>query len=153
MLAWQFNEPWPAICWSVLDFFRRPKPAYERLRQAFAPVLVSLDYPLRPYAAGDLFEADIWAINDLAEPLADCELRVFHLAKEVARRRLDYPADSCRRVGRLGLHLADPAEIRLEVWSPQGFVGANTYDLAYYDDRHISRLDAIRAWLVERSLR
>ncbi|MGQ9491255.1 MAG: glycoside hydrolase family 2 TIM barrel-domain containing protein [Anaerolineae bacterium] len=36
---WQFNEPWPAVSWSVVDRFGRPKLAYEMLRRAFQPAL------------------------------------------------------------------------------------------------------------------
>lgn len=40
-LYWMFNDCWPAIGWSLVDYYLRPKPAYYYARRACAPVLVS----------------------------------------------------------------------------------------------------------------
>jgi len=40
-IFWQFNDCWPGISWSVLDYYLRPKAAYYYVRRAFAPVLLS----------------------------------------------------------------------------------------------------------------
>lgn len=41
-LIWQFNDCWPVISWSVVDYYRRPKAAWFYARRFFAPVLVTL---------------------------------------------------------------------------------------------------------------
>jgi beta-mannosidase len=75
-LVWQLNEPWPAICWSLLDYYRQPKPAYETVKRVFNPILVSLDYTPRAYQGGDRLTADVWLINDTEEPASGCELEI-----------------------------------------------------------------------------
>jgi hypothetical protein len=62
--VWQLNSPWPGVDWALVDYYRNPKEGYEKLREVANPLLVSLDYPLRRYAAGEVFEADVWLIND-----------------------------------------------------------------------------------------
>ncbi len=37
-LIWQFNEPWPTICWSLVDYYNRPKMAYWLVKKAFAKI-------------------------------------------------------------------------------------------------------------------
>lgn len=64
VMFWQFNEPWPSICWSVVDYYLTPKLAYEKIKEVYNPLLVSLEYPLQAYQPGDNFEARVWLIND-----------------------------------------------------------------------------------------
>ncbi|MFW9906094.1 MAG: glycoside hydrolase family 2 TIM barrel-domain containing protein [Candidatus Thorarchaeota archaeon] len=42
-LIWQFNEPWPTICWSLIDYFDIPKMAYWLIKDCFQPVIVVKD--------------------------------------------------------------------------------------------------------------
>lgn len=39
-LFWQFNDCWPGITWSVIDYYGIWKPAAYTIRQAFAPIVV-----------------------------------------------------------------------------------------------------------------
>jgi beta-mannosidase len=60
-----FVDCWPAITWSVVDYYRRPKLGYAALRLAYQPVLpiVVLRNPL--LAAGDLNCLEsVWVVND-----------------------------------------------------------------------------------------
>jgi beta-mannosidase len=38
-MVWQFNDCWPTSNWSIIDYYRRPKPAYYAARRACAPLL------------------------------------------------------------------------------------------------------------------
>ncbi|MCS6842110.1 MAG: hypothetical protein NZ699_19660 [Roseiflexus sp.] len=40
-LIWQLNDCWPAISWSLLDYYLRPKPAFYAVRRALAPIAPS----------------------------------------------------------------------------------------------------------------
>jgi beta-mannosidase len=40
-IYWMFDDCWPAIDWSLVDYFLRPKPAYYYAKRACAPVIVS----------------------------------------------------------------------------------------------------------------
>lgn len=42
VLFWQFNDCWPAISWSVIDYYLRPKASYYAVKRAFEPVIISL---------------------------------------------------------------------------------------------------------------
>ncbi|MGC9336358.1 MAG: glycoside hydrolase family 2 protein, partial [Anaerolineae bacterium] len=75
-LVWQLNEPWPAISWALVDFYRQPKDGYYAVQRAFQPLLVSLEYPLRHYQQGDALSVRIWLIHDGHESLPGCELQV-----------------------------------------------------------------------------
>jgi beta-mannosidase len=58
-LIWQYDEPWPAVTFSLVDFFGRPKAAYYWVRHAYAPVM-GLFYA----APGGL---TFWGVSDLLE--------------------------------------------------------------------------------------
>jgi beta-mannosidase len=42
-LFWQWNDCWPAISWSVVDYLGQPKAAYYTVKKAFSPNLVLLE--------------------------------------------------------------------------------------------------------------
>ncbi len=71
-MFWQFNEPWPSICWSVVDWFLRPKLAYYTVKDAYAPVLVCAEYPKKSWSKGETFKCKVWVINDLHKTLGKC---------------------------------------------------------------------------------
>jgi beta-mannosidase len=140
VLIWQFNEPWPAISWALVDHYRQPKPAYEVVKRLFAPLLLSLDYPLRRYGPADEVPADVWIVNDLAETLADCSLVVtLHDESGQAANRfetiLDVAADSALVVGnfRWPLPPGDSWQLRCQLEQGSQLLAKNKYDLAVHD--------------------
>jgi hypothetical protein len=64
IFQFDFTDPWPAITWSVLDYWRVPKPAFEALRRAMQPILPIFDFP-DDLKAGKAFTARCCAVNDL----------------------------------------------------------------------------------------
>ncbi len=42
-LIWQYNEPWPTICWSLIDYYNFPKISYWFVKRAYAPLLPIFD--------------------------------------------------------------------------------------------------------------
>ncbi len=141
VLIWQLNEPWPAISWSLLDFHRQPKPAYETVRRLFKPVLVSVEYPLRPYQSGDRFHASVWIVNDRAAVLANCRLGISLWDRDgqpASRTELtiDVESNSARIVDNLDWQLPAGGSWRLTCrLSHDGqTVSYNEYDLSIHDD-------------------
>jgi beta-mannosidase len=55
-IFWHFNDCWPAITWSVTDYFNNNKPSYYAIKNAFKNIKV---IPEKLY--GDI---RVWAIND-----------------------------------------------------------------------------------------
>jgi hypothetical protein len=154
ILIWQFNEPWPAICWSLVDYDRRPKLAYHKLQQVYNPVLISLDYPLIEYRPGTLLRAEIWAINDLLQSFENCRLRILLDGQEIFSRTIDLPPDFCCPVGLIEHPLLDESrhlEARLSCQAQ--VISTNSYDLQYHDPTEAGLLDRFRSWVGEIAVR
>ena len=134
LAVWQWNEPWPSICWSVIDYFGRQKLAYETLRCIMQPALVSLDYPLRQYHAGDRLAGRLWLVNDRPDGLADCTLTVSLDGVAAQGVRCDLPCNAARDVGPLVLNLPVAFQhLRLELHHGNNLVAENVYDLCFHD--------------------
>lgn len=62
-LVWQLNDCWPAISWSIVDYYFRPKAAYYAVKKAYAPLLLSFeDGPS---------DVVLWLTNNTREPFED----------------------------------------------------------------------------------
>ncbi|MCK9688856.1 glycoside hydrolase family 2 protein [Scleromatobacter humisilvae] len=59
-LVWQFNDCWPGISWSLVDFDRTCKAAYFAVKRAFAPVVASIKVL-------DDGGVELWLSNDTAK--------------------------------------------------------------------------------------
>jgi|Deesub1362A_J573_1020465.scaffolds.fasta_scaffold02403_7 beta-mannosidase len=79
VFQFMFVDPWPAITWSVVDYWREPKLGYRALQLAFQPVLVSVTYGRTRFRSGEraspLFHA-ITVVNDLHRAFPGAELRL-----------------------------------------------------------------------------
>ncbi len=100
VMFWQWDEPWPAICWSVVDYYGNPKPAYEMLKKSlYAPILISLKFPRKKYRQGEHFTINPFVINDTLNAYPHCHL-VFAIQhkdnneREIARFSVNVKEDS-----------------------------------------------------------
>lgn len=132
---WQFNEPWPAISWAIIDYYGRPKLAYERLADWYNPILISLRYPLgRRWQAGDLFEAEIWVCNDTLATWPDCDLAINLDGGMIYQQPVSLGADTVSQVGQLSHRLTKaPAQLGLTLYDQDRLLAGNTYDLTWQD--------------------
>lgn len=80
VFQFMFVDPWPAITWSVVDYWRRPKKGYQALQLAFQPVLVTFTYGRDRFERGSreasLFH-EITIINDLHRAFPGAKLHLF----------------------------------------------------------------------------
>ncbi|MCR4406972.1 MAG: hypothetical protein NUW24_08625 [Anaerolineae bacterium] len=156
VLVWQFNEPWPAICWSLVDYYRQPKPAYEVIQQLYNPLLVSLAYPLVLYRAGGTFDAEVWLINDWPRPLPGCRVEIeLHGAEGVCQRwetEMDVPADSAQIIGHLVWKLPGGTcwQVQVRVVQQGRVISTNSYDLTAYDPHPTPRSGRFWAWVASK---
>ncbi len=67
--VWRFNDPWPEIYSSVVDYYLEPKIAFYYMRRAYEPVLVSFERTPDWIA--------VWVTNDSPETVAG-KLTVTH---------------------------------------------------------------------------
>ncbi len=151
---WQFNDAWPAISWSVVDYYGQPKRAYEELKRLYSPVLASFDYALQPRRAGDIVHGDLWLINDLREAFADVELRACLNDKEIYVRHIGLPPDSSTRIDALDAPLGDGENIlRLVVRAADRILSDHAYDLNFCDVGEMNPLVALWVSLINRWMR
>lgn len=154
LALWQWNEPWPAICWSVIDYYGRPKLAAETLQRIMQPLLVSLAYPLRQYHAGDRLAGKLWIVNDSPEALAGCTLTAALDGMTVQWQRCDLPANRAGQVGALALTLpAGFQHLALELRQGNSLLARNVYDLRFHDGGPAPVSDRMRRRIVDLILR
>jgi len=153
-LVWQLNEPWPAISWALIDRDGQPKPAYATVKRLFDPLLVSLDLPPQRFRAGDRLRAEVWIINDRAEAVSACTLKVRLLdgaghAVERIELEVDVQALSAEVVGQVDWLLPAGGPWRLECRLEQAgrLLTRNEYDLAFFDDIRPTPRQRLRAGL------
>jgi beta-mannosidase len=64
-LAWCLNEPWPTSANnSIISWPDKPKPAYEAVKLACRPTLLSAKLTKYLWRAGELFAVDLWLLHD-----------------------------------------------------------------------------------------
>ena len=61
-LLWQYNDCWPGISWSIVDYDGVAKPSWYAVRRAYAPVMVS-------FKASADGAVELWATNDTPAPV------------------------------------------------------------------------------------
>ena len=77
-LNWMFCEPWPSAANnSLIVYPAHRKPALEDVRMACRPVCSSLRFERFDWKEGQMFECELWMLNDTAECLNPYEATVF----------------------------------------------------------------------------
>jgi beta-mannosidase len=101
--AFMLNDPAPAISWSVVDWRRRPKIAYETLKTVMNPVLVCAEYPRENYEVGTRLFLPLFVVNDLVRGLGatrwSWELLLGGSSVARGEGQTMIPADSVLKVG------------------------------------------------------
>ena len=113
-----FVDDWPSITWSVVDYFRRPKPGYAALANSMQLVLPSIEYQIdnrdKPLA--------LHIVNDLHTAFLGAALkwRIVTLdgkAGPTSSRALDIPEDVAMKVVEIGPHPeVTRGTSRLDAW-------------------------------------
>ena len=63
---WQWNEPWPAISWSVWPYLGSAKRAFSQIARSYAPIA--------PIARLHPRRIELWVVNDSPHPCGGCIL-------------------------------------------------------------------------------
>jgi beta-mannosidase len=152
--VWQLNDPWPAISWSVIDYYGTPKRAYDEMKKVYSPVFASFDYTLIPRRAGDVVRGNLWIINDLCAAYPDAELGAHLNGKEIFKRVIKIEPDSAARVDALAVTLSEGENIlRVQVIWQGKALSDHEYDLNFCDIGEMSPLGALIAGAVKRLMR
>lgn len=153
---WQFNEPWPAVSWAIIDYFGRPKLAYRRLKSWYAPLLVSLDFPVgRRWQPGDTFAATIWLINDSLTAINNYQLTIRNSVSNspLYTQTGGLAADTAICVGQFSHQFTTvPPWLTVSLHQGERLLCQNSYPLHWHDDRGGSRWQALRRRLARLAL-
>jgi beta-mannosidase len=130
-----FSDPWPTITWSVVDYWRKPKLAFDALRWAMQPVLPTLGLPLY-VDAGKTVIATLMVVNDLAEafPKAKINWRVENRESRVVSGEwtVDVPANGVSPSKAVGLPFTKPGNywVNVQIHAVDGkLLGENVYNV------------------------
>src|SRR5215210_2050176 len=130
--AFMLNDPAPAVTWSVVDWRRRKKTAYETLLVAMSPVLICVEYPKERYGVGQTISLPLFIINDLPRELGivnwSWELLIGESVTARGGGETKIPKDSVVRVGEAvaTLPASGPAILRLSLYG--GEPASNEYE-------------------------
>ena len=76
-LNWCFNEPWPTFANnSLISWPNLPKPSYYAVQDALRPQLASLRVDRHLWWAGEVFNAEIWVLNDSLSELPPANIEI-----------------------------------------------------------------------------
>lgn len=124
----------PAVSFALLDHERVPKPGWDALRAACAPVIVVADRLPAAVAPGDPLAIDVHVVSDRRQPVAGAEVEVrasWTGGEHVWRYAGDVEADSCARVGTVQLVVPDapgPLDLVLRLVDADGTEVATNAD-------------------------
>jgi beta-mannosidase len=152
--VWQFDDPWPAISWSVVDYYGVPKRAYAELQRSYSPLLASFEYPVRRHRPGEMVSGQLWLINDWSRAFDDLELCAYLNDVQVFSRHVSATPDFAARLDTLQVRLNDSENtLRLELREGTRVLATNLYDLNLYDDGEIHPLATLGYGLYDRLMR
>lgn len=128
----------PGVTSALLDHERRPKLAFEALRDACRPVIVVADRPPATAAAGEPLALDVHVVSDLRRPVDDARVTAelsWPGGGHSWTWRGDVEADACVRVGTIqavvpdiGRDAAGVLALDLRLRLPDGEVVTNRYE-------------------------
>jgi beta-mannosidase len=115
--AFMLNDPARAVSWSVVDWNRRRKAAYEVLGAAMSPVLICSEYPKESYRVGEEILLPLFVVNDLRQALGRVrwrwELRLEETCIAGDSGEAEIPADSVTRIGQARAEFPRPGRATL----------------------------------------
>ncbi len=132
----------PDIKWGVVDYYGEKKLSYRFLQRSYQPLLPSVQVARRRWQAGEMFEAELWVVNDYQTARPDLTLLWSISASEdvIAQgsSRCDVASDSAQRIDSISTRLAADAkgtfEVHVSLQNPDGDeLAANHYVLLIGD--------------------
>ena len=139
-------EPWPAISYSVTDYFRNRKKGFSTLKKSFQPVAVLASLQRRTTGLGRKIEGQFWIVNDYHRDYRNAKI-VFLLKRKnrvlhrFAAVKTDVEGDCCKEFTNKvysytkGLEIplkmrAGPAELFADVFDSKGkLVSSNSEEI------------------------
>jgi len=136
-LQFVFNDCWPAITWSVIDYYRRKKKGYYALKQAFNPIHIMMDWPeIKGEKAGMDFSKKLYVVNDYDRGYTSLEVK--WEIQDSSNRLLESKTIACsvaknslKEVGEVCWKIPPQAsenyKIKFELWESTKLLSSNEY--------------------------
>jgi beta-mannosidase len=113
IFQFMFIDCWESITWSVIDYFGKKKKGFYALRDAFNPLLLSVDLRQNVYSnLSKKLNVEFWIINDYHKQFENLKVLFFFDEKEIAFipiERID--ADSIQKFDFERLEILIPEKI------------------------------------------
>jgi beta-mannosidase len=137
-----FNDCWPAITWSVVDYYREPKAGFYALQRAMAPLQALLELE-EEIVAGVETKAVAWLVNDFPREFTHLTLRWSISGQSSGELGCSIAPNDLHRVGELRWVFESPGSytVDLQLLEEDRPVAENRYVLtvksssARYDAR------------------
>ncbi len=154
VILWQFNEPWPAISWAIVDYFKRPKLAYRLLKQWYNPLMISLNFkPGVDWQPGSLFEAEVWGVNDSLDAARGACYVFLDGAQIFEAQNVTLPPDSAAPLGKIAHRLKKkPQKLTMVLRDKTQIIAQNSYNLGWRDETKTNLWQRFRRWMAEKTL-
>jgi beta-mannosidase len=126
-----FNDCWPALTWSVVDYYRKPKAGFMALQRAMAPLQALLELE-DEIVAGVETKAVVWLVNDFPRAFTNLVLRWTISGKSSGDLPCSVGANDLQNVGELHWAFvpADSYTIDLQLLESDRPVSENRYVFA-----------------------
>ena len=136
----------PDMKWGIVDYYQQPKISYEYVKNAYQPLLISLQHERRRWLPEEEFSGNLWVVNDYYKEFKSCAAEVvfFDTEKnEVKRENVkigdikpdsskEYATIDCKVPGKLG----DKFYVEIELTDKSGeVVSKNKYLLLVADEK------------------
>jgi beta-mannosidase len=85
-----FMTNWPIVKWDIVDYYGKEKLSYDFVKRCYNPLLPSIKFDKRRYNVGDLFEAEMYVVNDFYEKYSDVDysIRIYNIKEEIENSEL-----------------------------------------------------------------
>ena len=139
-LFWMFEESWPGMVGSVVDYDLQPKLAYMQMQDTYNPVLIAADLDIRAWKPGDDFKSDIFLVNDTSQELSVLKIEALVGGKPAGNWSIDSEPDSSVKIASISTRIpaGGPATLELFVKQDDKTIAHNLYNLSICDTRSAS---------------
>lgn len=126
-------EPWPAISYSVTDYFRNRKKGFFALKKSFQPVAVLASLQRRTYGVGRKIEGQFWIVNDYHRAYKNAKIVFSIKAKNKLLHRfppvkIDIEEDCCKELTNKVYSYTKGLEIPLRLRTGPAELFADVFD-------------------------
>ena len=117
IFQFMFVENWASMNWGIVDYQRKVKPAFERLKVAYQPILPSIEYHPKKQALCCAANFSLWLVNDYPKSFEQYQLtyQVSKAGEVIYEQSMpkQIQASSSEKITEVSLKALEPGEYQL----------------------------------------